>query len=117
MDLFVEARLVEVFFADALFVVVLFVADFFVTVFPGLVFRGEVLRAVFLAAVLREVADFLAARFLPACLPADFPGTFSPSSLASDRAIAMACLREVTFLPLPLFNVPRFLSRITLPPG
>jgi hypothetical protein len=32
-------------------------------------------------------------------------GTFSPSSLASDKPIAIACLREVTFLPLrPLFN-------------
>jgi len=35
-------------------------------------------------------------------------GTFAPGFLASDKAMAMACLREVTFLPLPLFSVPRF---------
>jgi hypothetical protein len=38
-------------------------------------------------------------------LPLFFLGTFSPSSLASDKPMAIACLREVTFLPLrPLFN-------------
>jgi hypothetical protein len=36
-----------------------------------------------------------------------FAGTFFPSRRASERPIAMACLRLVTFLPdLPLFNVP-----------
>ena len=34
-----------------------------------------------------------------------FLGTFPPSLLASDKPIAMACLRLVTVLPLlPLFN-------------
>ncbi len=37
-------------------------------------------------------------------------GTFSPSSFASDKPMAMACLRKVTFLPLPVFKVPYFLS-------
>jgi len=42
-----------------------------------------------------------------------FLGTFSPSSLASDKPMAIACLREVTFLPLrPLFNCPCFFSCI-----
>jgi len=36
-------------------------------------------------------------------------GTFPPYSLASDRPIAMACLRLVTFLPeRPLLCVPFF---------
>lgn len=40
-------------------------------------------------------------------LPAPFLGTFSPLSRASDKPMAIACLREVTFLPLrPLFNSP-----------
>ena len=43
-----------------------------------------------------------------------FAGTFAPSFLASERPIAMACLRLVTFFPLrPLFNVPCFFSCIT----
>jgi hypothetical protein len=37
----------------------------------------------------------------------DFLGAFEPSSRASERPIAIACLRLVTFLPLrPLFSVP-----------
>ena len=41
-------------------------------------------------------------------------GTRAPARRASDRPMAMACLRLVTFLPeLPLRNVPRFRSRIT----
>jgi hypothetical protein len=44
----------------------------------------------------------------------DFLGTFAPSLRASERPIAMACLRLVTFLPLrPLFSVPRFISCIS----
>ncbi len=41
-------------------------------------------------------------------VPADvLAGTFFPSRRASERPIAMACLRLVTFLPeLPLLNVP-----------
>src|SRR5687767_12176731 len=42
-----------------------------------------------------------------------FLGTFPPAFLASDRPMAIACLRLVTFLPLrPDFNVPCFLSCI-----
>src|SRR5678815_694081 len=38
-------------------------------------------------------------------------GTLAPACLASDKPIAIACLRLVTFFPLrPLFNVPCFLS-------
>lgn len=43
-----------------------------------------------------------------------FFGTFAPALRASERPMAMACLRLVTFFPLrPLFSVPRFCSRIT----
>jgi hypothetical protein len=41
-------------------------------------------------------------------------GTFAPSLRASERPIAIACLRLVTFLPeRPLRNVPRLRSRMT----
>src|SRR6187549_1880380 len=41
-------------------------------------------------------------------------GTFAPARRASDRPMAMACLRLVTFLPeRPLRRVPRLRSRIT----
>jgi hypothetical protein len=39
-------------------------------------------------------------------------GTLPPSRLASDRPMAMACLRLVTFLPEPLRSFPRFISCI-----
>src|SRR5262245_20777679 len=40
-------------------------------------------------------------------------GTFAPDSRASERPMAIACLRLVTRLPeRPLFSVPRFRSRI-----
>jgi hypothetical protein len=42
-----------------------------------------------------------------------FRGTFAPDLRASESPMAMACLRLVTFLPEPLFKVPRFLSRMT----
>jgi hypothetical protein len=49
---------------------------------------------------------------------AAFFGTLSPSALASERPIAIACLRLVTFLPeRPLFSVPAlrfFIARSTL---
>jgi hypothetical protein len=46
--------------------------------------------------------DFFAAFFLFA-----FFGTFLPSARASDKPIAIACLRLVTFLPeRPLFKLP-----------
>jgi hypothetical protein len=41
-----------------------------------------------------------------------FRGTLAPFSRASLSAIAIACLRLVTFRPDPLFNVPFFLRRI-----
>src|SRR3984957_19723087 len=42
-------------------------------------------------------------------------GTFLPALRASDKPIAIACFRLVTFLPLrPLFNVPFFISRISV---
>src|SRR5688572_969705 len=41
-------------------------------------------------------------------------GTFAPARRASDRPMAIACLRLVTFLPeRPLLRVPRLRSRIT----
>jgi len=39
-------------------------------------------------------------------------GTLPPARRASDRPIAIACLRLVTLRPDPLFNVPRLRSRI-----
>ena len=57
-------------------------------------------------------AFFEALRFFDA-----FFGTFLPLALASDRPIAIACLRLLTFLPeRPLFNVPAlrfFIARST----
>jgi hypothetical protein len=42
-----------------------------------------------------------------------FLGTLAPSRRASDKPIAIACLRLVTFLPeRPLLSVPRLRSRI-----
>src|SRR5438132_1945809 len=42
-----------------------------------------------------------------------FFGTFAPASRASERPIAIACLRLLTRLPdRPLFSVPRLRSRI-----
>src|SRR4029078_4683080 len=42
-------------------------------------------------------------------------GTFLPARRASDRPMAIACLRLVTFLPLrPLLSVPRFFLCIAL---
>jgi hypothetical protein len=44
-----------------------------------------------------------------------FDGTLPPSRRASDRPMAMACLRLVTFFPEPpLFSVPRLRSCIAL---
>lgn len=73
---------------------------------------------------LRTGVDFLlldlGAAFFPALLaalllpPEDFDffaGTFAPLSRASDKPIAIACLREVTFFPLrPLLSFPSFIS-------
>lgn len=52
------------------------------------------------------LAPFLAPLF--AAFFAAFLGTFAPFFLASDRPMAIACLRLVTVRPLPLFNLPRF---------
>lgn len=42
-------------------------------------------------------------------------GTFSPSLRASERPMAIACFRLVTFFPLrPLFNFPRCISCISV---
>src|SRR6202161_3449307 len=68
----------------------------------GRTFYLRVLRLAFLAVRLREV----------------FFGTFAPAALASERPIAMACLRLVTFrAERPLFNVPAlrfFIARSTV---
>lgn len=45
---------------------------------------------------------------------AGFFGTLTPSFLVSDNPIAIACLREVTFLPEPVFNFPSFFRAILL---
>jgi hypothetical protein len=47
--------------------------------------------------------------------PPFFRGTFAPFFRASESPMAIACLRLFTFLPLPLFSVPRFRRRIALP--
>ena len=44
-----------------------------------------------------------------------FFGTLAPALRASDNPIAIACLRLVTFLPLPLLSVLAF-SRASLSP-
>jgi hypothetical protein len=67
-----------------------------------------------------EAAFFapLAADFVLPPLPdfeAAFFGTLAPFSLASDKPIAIACLREVTFFPLrPLLSSPFFISCMAL---
>ena len=56
-------------------------------------------------------ADFLAPRFAVDFFAPFFAGTFAPLSRASDKPIAIACLRLVTVLPLrPDFSLPRFIS-------
>jgi hypothetical protein len=62
--------------------------------------------------------DFFAVFFFEAFRFFDaFFGTFLPLALASDRPIAIACLRLLTFLPeRPLFSVPAlrfFIVRLT----
>jgi len=62
------------------------------------------------------VRRFLAGR--PRFAVLRFFGTFAPAALASERPIAIACLRLLTVLPdRPLFNVPVlrfFIARSTL---
>jgi hypothetical protein len=64
-------------------------------------------------------AYLFALRFLELFLFFDvFVGTFFPAALASERPIAMACLRLLTLRPeRPLFRVPAlrfFIARSTL---
>lgn len=55
-------------------------------------------------------------RFAPERFDARFfGGTLAPFFRASDSPIATACLRLLTFRPLPLFSVPRLRLRIALP--
>jgi hypothetical protein len=42
-------------------------------------------------------------------------GTFAPSRRASDKPIAIACLRLFTLRPLPVFSLPRLNSCISVP--
>jgi hypothetical protein len=65
-----------------------------------LVFLADFFLAAFLVV-------FFTAFFFTAFFFTVFVGTFLPSARASDRPMAIACLRLVTFLPEPpLFNVP-----------
>ncbi|MBN9041003.1 MAG: hypothetical protein J0H38_06905 [Rhizobiales bacterium] len=61
-------------------------------------------------------ADRFAVFFFVDFFDAFFGGTFLPSLRASERPIAIACLRLVTFLPdLPLFKVPALRLRRARP--
>jgi hypothetical protein len=77
--------------------------------------RDEDLEDAFLGAAFFEAGRpdvFFELALLPEDDP-DFLGTFAPFSLASERPIAIACLREVTFFPLrPLFSFPSCISCI-----
>jgi hypothetical protein len=94
-------RLVAVFRAGVLRLAVLLPTALRAGVLRAGVLRADVLRA----GVLR--ADVLRAGVLRADVlrRRDWPD--------SDMAIAIACLRLFTFLPEPLFNVPRLCSRMT----
>jgi hypothetical protein len=84
--------------------------------------RATVTVDCFVAALLATTikANYLfALRFLELFLFFEaFFGTFLPSALASERPIAIACLRLLTFRPeRPLFRVPAlrfFIARSTL---
>ena len=59
------------------------------------------------------LADFLLVDFLLVAGFFFFAGTLPPARRASERPIAIACLRLLTFLPeRPLFNVPLLRSFI-----
>lgn len=76
--------------------------------------RVLLLAVLFFAALFLGAAFFLAVAFLPddfllLAEPLGGGGTFWPFSLASDKPMAIACLRLVTFLPLrPLRSFPFF---------
>jgi hypothetical protein len=99
------------FFAVDLLDVDFFALDFFVVDFLAVDFFDD--DAFFeLPLVFFDDVDFFE---LPPFFEDDFgaAGTLPPSRRASDRPMAMACFRLVTFLPEPpLFSVPRFRSCI-----
>jgi hypothetical protein len=73
--------------------------------------RGVVVRLFDLRAVVLLPLDLRAVVFLLALF--FFAGTLPPALRASDRPIAIACLRLLTVLPeRPLFSVPRLRSCI-----
>jgi hypothetical protein len=79
-------------------------------VFLAVDLRDVALLPTDVGAFVLEVLDFLAFVFVAAFFLA---GTFPPAFRASDKPIAIACLRLFTVLPeRPLFNVPRLRSRI-----
>lgn len=83
---------------------------------PPRVVRRCALEELLFFALLFFALDFFALDFFALDFFAEdfFRGTFAPSRRASDRPIAIACLRLVTFLPLrPLFSLPRFISCIS----
>ena len=103
-----------------LFLAVLFPVDFFLAedLLPPDLPADE--DRAFLSADLRGV-DFFAPFFLGAAFLFAAPffaapfflGTLAPSLRASDKPIAIACFREVTFFPLrPLLSFPLFISCI-----
>jgi len=105
----------------AFFAVAFFGAAFFTDAFFGAAFLTAFLAgaAFFTVAFLGAAflgAAFLGAAFFAAALPvarlpgAFFSGTFAPAERASDKPMAIACLREVTFLPLPVLRVPSLRS-------
>jgi hypothetical protein len=108
------------FFAEAFFVpvdlravdfVLFFEADFFALLFFAVVFFALLFFAVVFLALLFFAVVFFAVVFLDDVF---FAGTLPPAARASDRPIAIACLRLVTFLPLPpLLSVPALRSCIT----
>ena len=79
--------------------------------------RRDLLTAVELGQRERFRPPFLRLLFLPPFLPLFFRVTFAPFFRASERPIAIACLRLFTFPPFPprpLLNVPFFFRRIAL---
>jgi hypothetical protein len=91
--------------------------DFFAVDFRDEDFFAVVFLVLFLAPAF--LVDFFAEDFFVDFLAPDFRfgfgGALSPSRRASDNAIAMACLRLVTFLcEPPLRSLPSFFSCITL---
>lgn len=90
------------------------------TGFVKTVVYNELYRDLFLAVFLGAFFAAFLAVFFAAFLAPFFGGTFAPFSLASDNPIAIACLRLVTFFPVPVFSDPSFflcMARFTLPPA